>query len=146
MHVWNIFFIYVTFNGLIMTNTKGGDASIIPKLKRPAEIENEDEDLIGTEIKRQKLEEDDIHRTGGKVVPSSKLKDPKESGCGYHVTGVLRTKPGRGDPTISMSCSDKIAKWMVLGLQGALLSVFLKEPVYIDVFIVAKYKFFNILL
>ena len=54
------------------------------------------------------------------------------------MTGVLRTKPGRGDPTLSMSCSDKIAKWLVLGLQGALLSVFLKEPIYLDAIVVAK--------
>lgn len=50
--------------------------------------------------------------------------------------GVLRTKPGRGDPTISMSCSDKIAKWTILGCQGCLLMTLLATPIYIDTVVV----------
>lgn len=51
----------------------------------------------------------------------------------YSLYGVLRTKPGRADapPTGSMSCSDKIAVWNVVGMQGALASRVLK-PIYIS--------------
>lgn len=34
-------------------------------------------------------------------------------------TGILRRKPGRGDATLSMSCSDKLARWALLGLQAS---------------------------
>jgi hypothetical protein len=55
----------------------------------------------------------------------------------YSLYSVLRTKPGRADspPTSCLSCSDKIARWAVLGFQGALLSRIL-EPVYIDQIII----------
>eukprot|EP00879_Flechtneria_rotunda_P031191 GHRR01034051.1.p1 GENE.GHRR01034051.1~~GHRR01034051.1.p1 ORF type:complete len:575 (+),score=220.71 GHRR01034051.1:1685-3409(+) len=46
--------------------------------------------------------------------------------------GACRRKPGKGDPTLSMSCSDKIARWCCLGLQGCLLSCCLAEPLYIN--------------
>lgn len=58
----------------------------------------------------------------------------------YNRLGVLRTKPGRADsqPALSMSCSDKIAKWSVLGILGGFASRFL-EPVYIENVVIGEF-------
>ncbi|KAJ3357791.1 tRNA-specific adenosine deaminase 1 [Entophlyctis luteolus] len=55
----------------------------------------------------------------------------------YARVGVLRTKPGRADAemSLSMSCSDKLAKWNAVGISGAFLSL-LAAPVYLDGIIV----------
>lgn len=57
----------------------------------------------------------------------------------YSLYGVLRTKPGRADspPTLSMSCSDKIAAWNVLGIQGALAARVL-QPIYVHRVIIGE--------
>ena len=36
----------------------------------------------------------------------------------YCAAGVLSRKPGRGETTLSMSCSDKLARWSLLGVQA----------------------------
>uniref|UniRef100_A0A1B6LNE2 tRNA-specific adenosine deaminase 1 n=1 Tax=Graphocephala atropunctata TaxID=36148 RepID=A0A1B6LNE2_9HEMI len=56
----------------------------------------------------------DVHRTGAKCVSG---QDSRLPGVLYHSVGVVRTKPGRGDPTLSVSCSDKLARWVACGLQ-----------------------------
>uniref|UniRef100_A0A2H1VND2 tRNA-specific adenosine deaminase 1 n=1 Tax=Spodoptera frugiperda TaxID=7108 RepID=A0A2H1VND2_SPOFR len=91
------------------------------------------DDVSEIEFKRQKVE-DYINKTGAKCLPQCE-QDLKEPGANIQlVLGQVRTKPGRGDRTLSVSCSDKIAKWIQLGVQGSLLSM-LCEPIYIKHFI-----------
>ena len=77
----------------------------------------------------------DVHRTGAKCVKGG-AQDPKTPGADYHRVGVLRTKPGRGEPTLSMSCSDKMMQWNILGCQGALLAHFVARPIYFESIII----------
>ncbi|XP_006860219.1 PREDICTED: tRNA-specific adenosine deaminase 1 [Chrysochloris asiatica] len=79
----------------------------------------------------------DVHRTGAKSVPGE-AGDSREAGAAYHQAGLLRVKPGRGDRTSSMSCSDKLARWNVLGCQGALLMHFLEQPIYLTAVVIGK--------
>ncbi|XP_041970970.1 tRNA-specific adenosine deaminase 1 [Aricia agestis] len=117
-----------------------GDASIIPK---------SDEECFGDVLasKKHKLDSDeetinnpkcpkieDIHRTGAKCLPDQ-IQDSRSAGKEYHVVGQVRTKPGRGERTLSVSCSDKIARWIHVGIQGGLLGLLLAEPIFMSHFI-----------
>ncbi|KAM3919548.1 tRNA-specific adenosine deaminase 1 [Leptodactylus fuscus] len=82
----------------------------------------------------------DVFRTGAKCAPGE-AQDRHNPGVDYHTVGVLRVKPGRGDRTISMSCSDKMARWNVLGCQGALLMHFLQHPIYLSSVVLGKCPF-----
>jgi tRNA-specific adenosine deaminase 1 len=64
---------------------------------------------------------------------------PSRGRDNYARLGALRTKPGRADspPTLCMSCSDKIARWNVLGIQGALGAEIL-EPIYLSNIVIGE--------
>ena len=70
-------------------------------------------------------------RTGAKVVQSPSVLPRQESveRASQRVAAVRR-KPGKGLPTSSTSCSDKILRWMHLGFQGCLLRSLLERPLY----------------
>ncbi|XP_059612062.1 tRNA-specific adenosine deaminase 1 [Phlebotomus argentipes] len=102
------------------THSPCGDASIFPR--NPATVEENVEDEPAA--KRARLPEDNF--TGGKLIGQSTgdLMD--------QTVGCVRTKPGRGVATLSASCSDKMARWCVMGLQGGLLMNVLTSPIYLS--------------
>ncbi|XP_053461922.1 tRNA-specific adenosine deaminase 1-like [Nycticebus coucang] len=79
----------------------------------------------------------DVHRTGAKCVPGE-AGDSGKPGAAYHQVELLQLKPDWGDRTHSMSCSDKLARWNVLGCQGALLMHFLEESIYLTAVVIGK--------
>ncbi|KAI9556358.1 hypothetical protein GHT06_018932 [Daphnia sinensis] len=133
------------------SHTPCGDASIIAKETANIESGTTEEMLQPTNgsvsnpdeeppLKLPRLEIQDVHRTGAKCVEGGP-QDPKHPGIDHHIVGALRTKPGRGDRTLSMSCSDKLAKWIILGIQGSLLMNFLSSPIYFSHIIIGKCHF-----
>ncbi|XP_053691970.1 tRNA-specific adenosine deaminase 1 [Sabethes cyaneus] len=68
--------------------------------------------------------------TGGKLI-SSEGTDPMSQ-----TIGMIRTKPGKGIRTLSLSCSDKMARWNVLGVQGSLLMTLLEKPIYLETIVI----------
>ncbi|KAM8945971.1 tRNA-specific adenosine deaminase 1, partial [Pelodytes ibericus] len=120
----------------------GEDSGILHKKLKHDErgVMGDEVELPGEENKvcnPSSLEAVDVYRTGAKCVPGE-FQDSHDPGVHYHVVGVLRVKPGRGDRTLSMSCSDKMARWNILGCQGGLLMHCLEEPIYTSAVVVGN--------
>ncbi|KAG7347218.1 adenosine deaminase/editase [Nitzschia inconspicua] len=78
-----------------------------------------------------KISQHNVNTTSGSPVTAPTTVVAREES---QVLGKLRTKAGRSNlpdhlRSTSMSCSDKIALWGVLGLQGGFLSCLLNPPV-----------------
>lgn len=59
------------------------------------------------------------------------------------ILGQLRTKSGRSNiesnrRSVSMSCSDKIVRWCLLGIQGGFLSKYLPDPISFATVVVSR--------
>ncbi|XP_063824526.1 tRNA-specific adenosine deaminase 1 [Ostrinia nubilalis] len=121
-----------------------GDATILPTVKLAPDEEclplesnkrKADDDISDIDKKKELRVIPDVFRTGAKCLPHCE-QDTKEPGDTYHLLGQVRTKPGRGERTLSVSCTDKIAKWMHLGLQGSLMGLLFNKPIYLKSIII----------
>ena len=72
--------------------------------------------------------EEKLHWTGAKSV---------DGGLSSVESGISRLKCGRSDIKLdqrseSMSCSDKILKWNLVGIQGGLISAVNDRPIFLS--------------
>ncbi|KAF9908606.1 tRNA-specific adenosine deaminase 1 [Lobosporangium transversale] len=105
------------------------------KRQREKDIES-----LPVAIKCPRLDEmEDISTVSASLINCDHVLELRRGRVDYDSVGVLRTKPGRVDsePTLSMSCSDKIARWNVLGITSALVAPFLK-PIFLQSIVICE--------
>lgn len=118
------------------TQTPCGDASIF-SIDDNHDESTEDDGEAEPKAKRQKNCELPIGFTGAKLLFCEDVEDLMEQ-----TEGKIRIKPGKGDRTMSLSCSDKFARWNIMGIQGCMLTSLI-QPVYMSSFIVPIGTSFN---
>lgn len=116
---------------MFTTSSPCGDASIFATSDNIAADE--------PDAKRIKLESGCVADgfTGAKLMFDEDVEDPMDQ-----IEGKMRIKPGKGDRTMSLSCSDKIARWNMVGVQGCMLASLI-DPIYLSAVIFADGTPFN---
>lgn len=113
---------------MFTTSSPCGDASIYTI------NDNHDDE---PEAKRLKVSDLPNGFTGAKLFFFEDVEDVMAQ-----TEGKIRIKPGKGDRTMSLSCSDKIARWNMMGVQGCMMSSIV-DPIYLSSVVLADGTPFN---
>lgn len=111
---------------IFTTSSPCGDASIYSL--------NDNHTGLGScepEAKRAKLNDLPDGFTGAKLLFFEDVEDIMAQ-----TEGKIRIKPGKGDRTMSLSCSDKFARWNMMGVQGCMMSSII-DTIYLSSVILA---------